>query len=131
MKLRTSGFGVPPSGGLSSLKEEPPEGGTPNAIHPIRCQPTNPCLGHKFDVICRPSPGRAQGYRVYPPGARNYERHTASGGTPMCFSTLRATTLASSIVTGLLGALAGPAMAQQNPPIFSWDATIGWIGMGD
>src|SRR5882757_8542702 len=69
--------------------------------------------------------------RVYPPGARNYERHTASGGTPMCFSTLRATTFASSIVTGLLGALTGPTMAQQNPPIFSWDATIGWIGMGD
>jgi len=49
----------------------------------------------------------------------------------MCFSTLRATTFASSIVTGLLGALTGPTMAQQNPPIFSWDATIGWIGMGD
>src|SRR5712691_7459012 len=34
--LRMGGFGVPPSGGLSSSREVPPKGGTPNPNHPIR-----------------------------------------------------------------------------------------------
>ena len=49
----------------------------------------------------------------------------------MNFSTLRATTLASSIVAGLVAVLAIPAPAQPSPPVFSWDHTIGWIGMGE
>jgi hypothetical protein len=47
--------------------------------------------------------------------------------------TLRARALAGSIVAGLVGAWAGPAVAQEKttPPNFSWDLTVGWIGAGD
>jgi hypothetical protein len=40
---------------------------------------------------------------------------------------------AISITAGLAGASVLPAAAQEktNPPIFSWDLTVGWIGMGD
>jgi hypothetical protein len=46
---------------------------------------------------------------------------------------LKELAIAGSIVAGLPGAWAAPAVAQQNtaPPIFSWDLTIGWIGMGE
>ena len=41
--------------------------------------------------------------------------------------------LAGGIVAALAGAWAVPVLAQQQaaPPIFSWDHTIGWIGMGE
>jgi hypothetical protein len=47
--------------------------------------------------------------------------------------TLRELALAGSIMAGLAGAWAVPAVAQQKtaPPIFSWDLTVGWIGMGE
>lgn len=40
---------------------------------------------------------------------------------------------AGAIAASLLVAWAAPAAAQQSPtpPIFSWDLTVGWIGMGD
>src|SRR5438477_52587 len=57
------------------------------------------------------------------------------GGTAMSFSALRQCALVASTVAGLVGTLDRPAAAQQNPsnspPIFSWDHTIGWIGMGE
>ena len=45
-------------------------------------------------------------------------------------------TVAGIIVAALAGAWAAPAVAQQDaavssPPIFSWDLTVGWIGMGE
>jgi hypothetical protein len=51
----------------------------------------------------------------------------------MSLLTLKELAIAGSIVAGLPGAWAAPAVAQQNtaPPIFSWDLTIGWIGMGE
>ena len=39
--------------------------------------------------------------------------------------------LAGSMLAGLAVACAAPATAQQKPPIFSPDRTIGWIGMGE
>jgi hypothetical protein len=41
--------------------------------------------------------------------------------------------LAGGIVAGLAGAWATPVLGQQqtNPPVFSWDHTVGWIGMGE
>jgi len=39
--------------------------------------------------------------------------------------------LAVSIVAALAGAWAVPALAQQQVPVFSWDPTVGWIGMGE
>jgi hypothetical protein len=46
---------------------------------------------------------------------------------------LRELARAGSIAAGLLGVWAAPAAAQQGAtaPIFSWDLTVGWIGMGD
>jgi hypothetical protein len=51
----------------------------------------------------------------------------------MSLLTLKELALAGSIVAGLPGGWAVPAMAQQNsaPPIFSWDLTVGWIGVGE
>jgi len=51
----------------------------------------------------------------------------------MSLFTLRELVRAGGIVVGFLGAWAITAQAQQNasPPIFSWDLTVGWIGMGD
>jgi hypothetical protein len=51
----------------------------------------------------------------------------------MSLLTLKELAIAGSIVAGLPGAWAVPAVAQQNTdaPIFSWDLTVGWIGMGD
>src|SRR5215831_882185 len=42
-------------------------------------------------------------------------------------------TVAGGIVTAVAGAWAAPALAQEqaSPPIFSWDLTVGWIGMGE
>src|ERR1700704_1180973 len=41
--------------------------------------------------------------------------------------------LAGGIVAGLIGLWTLPAVAPQNapPPVFSWEPTIGWIGVGD
>ena len=46
--------------------------------------------------------------------------------------------LAGSMVAALAGAWAVPVLAQQqatppifSPPVFSWDHTVGWIGMGE
>jgi hypothetical protein len=44
--------------------------------------------------------------------------------------------LAGSMVAALAGAWAAPVLAQQTPPVspppvFSWDHTVGWIGMGE
>src|SRR5947209_5763818 len=60
-------------------------------------------------------------------------RHTARGGTTMSLFTWRERALAGGIVAGLVGAWAGPAVAQDKttPPNFSWDLTVGWIGAGD
>ena len=52
----------------------------------------------------------------------------------MSLLTSKELALAGSIVAGLLpGAWAVPAVAQQKtaPPIFSWDLTVGWIGVGE
>jgi hypothetical protein len=54
----------------------------------------------------------------------------------MSFATLKANALASGIVAGLigaltLGALTLPAPAQPTPPVFSWDLSVGWVGMGE
>src|SRR6266702_6949494 len=64
---------------------------------------------------------------------RVVQRHTARGGTTMSLFTLRDRALAGSIVGALVAACAVPALAQEKatPPIFSWDLTVGWIGMGD
>src|SRR6266850_6391083 len=42
-----------------------------------------------------------------------------------------ACTFAATIVAALAGAWAAPVLAQQTPPVFSWDLTVGWIGMGE
>jgi hypothetical protein len=41
--------------------------------------------------------------------------------------------LAGGMVAALAGAWAPPVLAQQQttPPLFSWDLTVGWIGMGE
>src|SRR5258705_634182 len=44
---------------------------------------------------------------------------------------MRLSALAGSIVTALAGSWATPVLAQQTPPVFSWDLTVGWIGMGE
>jgi len=51
----------------------------------------------------------------------------------MSFSAIRECALVASTVAGLVGTLGTLAVAQQktNPPIFSWDLTVGWIGMGE
>jgi hypothetical protein len=51
----------------------------------------------------------------------------------MSLFTLRERALAGGIMAGLMGAWTVLAAAQQKPapPIFSWDLTVGWIGMGD
>src|SRR5712675_1306184 len=55
------------------------------------------------------------------------------GGTAMSFSAIRECALVASTVAGLIGTLGTLAVAQQktNRPIFSWDLTVGWIGMGE
>jgi len=47
-----------------------------------------------------------------------------------------ACTFVAAIVAALAGAWAAPVLAQQtppvfSPPVFSWDLTVGWIGMGE
>ncbi len=51
----------------------------------------------------------------------------------MSFFGSKGLVLASSLLTCVSGVCAGPAVAQQSasPPIFSWDLTVGWIGVGD
>jgi hypothetical protein len=51
----------------------------------------------------------------------------------MSLFTLGQLVRAGAIVTAFLGAWTTPGQAQQSasPPIFSWDLTVGWIGMGD
>jgi hypothetical protein len=50
----------------------------------------------------------------------------------MAVFTLRERALAAGIAAGLVGLWTPPAAAQQQaPPIFSWDPTVGWIGVGD
>ena len=50
----------------------------------------------------------------------------------MSLFTWREIALAGSTVTALVGAWAVPAVAQEKtPPIFSWDLSVGWIGVGD
>ena len=51
----------------------------------------------------------------------------------MALFTLRERALAGGIAAGLMGAWTVAAAAQQQtpPPIFSWDRTVGWIGVGD
>jgi hypothetical protein len=51
----------------------------------------------------------------------------------MSLFTLRERMLAGCILAGLMGAWTMPAVAQQTtaPPNFSWDPTVGWIGVGD
>jgi len=51
----------------------------------------------------------------------------------MSLLTLKELAIAGSTLAGLSGACALPAMAQHNttPPIFSWDLTVAWIGVGD
>src|SRR6266567_3550804 len=50
------GFGVPPSGGLSSLKEGPPKGGTPNRNHPIRWSTNETLPSPQFRQCAPPCP---------------------------------------------------------------------------
>ena len=51
----------------------------------------------------------------------------------MSFSTLRECALVAGTVASVVGAWDAPAAAQQKPtpPIFSWDHTIGWVGVGE
>ena len=51
----------------------------------------------------------------------------------MSLFTWREIALAGSTVAALVAAWAAPAVAQEKttPPIFSWDLTVGWIGVGD
>jgi hypothetical protein len=51
----------------------------------------------------------------------------------MSLLSLKELAIAGGVVTGLLGAWAVPAVAQQStsPPIFSSDLSVGWIGMGE
>jgi hypothetical protein len=51
----------------------------------------------------------------------------------MAVFALRERALAGGIVAGLFGLWTLPAVAQQKatPPIFSWEPTVGWIGVGD
>jgi hypothetical protein len=51
----------------------------------------------------------------------------------MCLFTWREIALAGSTVAALMGGGAAPAVAQEKktPPIFSWDLSVGWIGVGD
>jgi hypothetical protein len=50
----------------------------------------------------------------------------------MSLFTSRDLALAVGILAALVATGAAPAAAQQSaPPIFSWDRTIGWIGMGE
>jgi hypothetical protein len=49
----------------------------------------------------------------------------------MSFSTLKDLALAGSMMAGLTLAWAEPAAAQQKPPIFSPDLSVGWIGVGE
>jgi hypothetical protein len=51
----------------------------------------------------------------------------------MSMLTLKELAIAGGIVAGLPGAWAAPAGAQQSttPPVFSWDLTIGWVGVGE
>src|SRR5262249_35002870 len=60
-------------------------------------------------------------------------KHRKRRKQPMSLFTLRERALAGSIVAGLMGAWTVLAAAQQKsaPPIFSWDLTVGGIGMGD
>jgi hypothetical protein len=51
----------------------------------------------------------------------------------MSLFTLRERAWAAGILAGLMGAWIVPAAAQQQatPPNFSWDPSVGWIGVGD
>jgi hypothetical protein len=51
----------------------------------------------------------------------------------MSLFTWREIALGCSTVAALVGAWAIPAVAQEKttPPIFSWDLTVGWIGVGE
>jgi hypothetical protein len=51
----------------------------------------------------------------------------------MAVFTVGESALAGGIVAGLIGLWALPAVAQQKtqPPNFSWEPTVGWIGVGD
>jgi len=51
----------------------------------------------------------------------------------MSLFTWREIALAGGTVAALMGAWAVPAMAQEKttPPVFSWDPTVGWIGVGE
>jgi hypothetical protein len=51
----------------------------------------------------------------------------------MSMLTLRECALGGGIAAALAGAWAVQALAQQpaTPPLFSWDLTVGWIGMGE
>jgi hypothetical protein len=59
-------------------------------------------------------------------------KHTARGGTAMSLFTLRECALAGSIVAGLVGAWAVPALAQEktSAPNFGPNPAVGWIGVG-
>src|SRR2546421_12983739 len=65
--LRMGGFGVPPSGGLSSLKEGPPKGGTPNRNHPIRWSTNESLPRRKFTISTATIP---KGMRTNPANAQ-------------------------------------------------------------
>src|SRR5262249_57988622 len=57
--------------------------------------------------------------------------HPIERRNTMSLFALRECALAS-IAAALLGGSIAPALAQQEtPPDFSWDRTIGWIGVGD
>jgi hypothetical protein len=51
----------------------------------------------------------------------------------MSLFTWREIALAGSTVAALVGMWAVPAVAQEKttPPVFSWDPTVGWIGVGE
>ena len=51
----------------------------------------------------------------------------------MSLFTWREIALAGGTVAALMGAWAVPAVAQEKttPPVFSWDPTVGWIGVGE
>ena len=49
----------------------------------------------------------------------------------MSLLTLRGGALAAGIVAGLMAAGSAAAQEKTAPPLFSWDRSVGWIGVGE
>src|SRR5262249_7076691 len=69
--------------------------------------------------------------------AQTQRRRAQGGATTMSRFTWREVACAGGTLAALVGAWAGATVAQEKtaqektaPPIFSWDSSVGWIGVG-